>query len=154
MEELVQKFEKQLVMVEYLRKTYTDSFFLDPMYDFEIEGIDPLNQSILYNEIGVIHVAMLLMKDDYGYEGKVYNHDEMDENEEDEWADYYDQIQEQILHIFHLHGGEQDQWDGKVAPTLYHDLEYEAGMTLRQNKGNNEALKERANKYAEIFSNN
>jgi len=154
MKNIVDTFEKKLVMVEYLRKTYPDSFFLDPEYDFEIEGIDPLNESILYNEVGVIHTAMHLMKDDYGYDGNVYNHSNMDEDKEQEWADYYDQIQDQILHIFHRHDGEQDQWGGKVAPTLYHDLEYEAGMSLSENTVNNEALKERANRYEEILNNN
>lgn len=153
MNALVKEYYKKLVMVEYLRKTYTDSFFLAPKYDFEIEGIDPLNESILYNEIGVIHTAMHLMKDDFGYDGSVYDHSNMDEDDAQKWADYYDLIQEQILHIFHRHDGEQDQWDGKVPPTLYHDLEYEAGSSLREQVGNHEALKDRALEYAVIFKN-
>ena len=154
MNALVEEYYKKLVMVKSLRKTYPDSFFLDPEFDIEIEGVDPKNESILYDGIGVIYMAMHLMKAEYGYEGKVYNHDEMDNTVEDEWAAYYEEIQEQILHIFHRHDGEQDQWDGKVAPTLFYDLEYEDGLSLSKQNGTNEALKDRAIEFAEIFENN
>lgn len=154
MKSLEKKNYEKLVMVECLRKTFKNSFFLSHEYDLEIEGVDPKNESILYHEIGVIHTAMHLMKDEYGYEGTVYNTEDFDQDEEDRWTEYYDQIQQEILDLFHTHGPEEDQWDGKVPPTLYHDLEFESSYSLGEPQENSEILKARAQQYTEIIGNN
>jgi len=56
--------------------------------------------------------------------------------------------------MFHSHGDEVDEWGGKIAPTLYIDLEYAAALTIQNKKVDMATLKDRASKYVELLTNN
>jgi len=56
--------------------------------------------------------------------------------------------------MFHSHGDDVDEWGGKVAPTLFINLEYAAGLATQNRQANLDTLKARASKYEELFKNN
>jgi hypothetical protein len=99
--------------IKSLRDSFADkSFFFDEIYDEAIEGIDAINQSIIYNQFGMINITMEQNKEDF-------DGDLEEDAGSDEWNDFYDSFIDPVYEMF---SPEEDKFSGKIPPILLEPL--------------------------------
>jgi len=100
-----------------LRKLYDDSEFLEKEYDGSIIGVDASSGGIIYHFMDVLFKFMESEKE----EGVDLSDEEYQNSQE--YADFYDNCQEQVLGLFNEFHNQYENGEGMIPPILFEDSE-------------------------------